>query len=142
MATQTMSIPEIINGVWTKKHITVIVPDTCSLCNTKRGPVKNLKNPSYGSVRRANCPTLGCKEDYESLRKQFEAYKASGNKVIPASFFKPKMDAWKPDTRVGSVPVNARMGSQCSGYCNEWFDYAEPNQPNGKFVCRTCRNRC
>lgn len=47
---------------------------------------------------------------------------------------------WQPDTRVGSVPVGSIVGMTCANkQCNEFFQYAEANQPNGKFLCRRCR---
>lgn len=37
-------------------------------------------------------------------------------------------------------PVRAKTGMRCSGrFCGIYNDYAEPNRPDGSFVCFSCR---
>ena len=140
--TQNWTIPEIVNGNWTKKLIRVTVPNKCSLCSVQRTDVYNVNNKNYGHLIRAKC-TKGCDESYESVRLQAEAYKGvskNGEKVIPTSFFKPKFEPWEPSTRLGTGKTS-QDGMNCSNKaCNEFVPYAESNSACGKkFTCRKCR---
>lgn len=135
--TQTMRIPEIINGNWNGGYVTITVPSICTKCGGKRSAIINVNNKAYGKVTRANC-IAGCNELYEDFRKQGEAYKqAGGGFASPAIYKKLKFDPWIPDTIVGT---GIDDGMNCVGkYCNEYFKYAQPNQSNGTFLCRRCR---
>lgn len=150
-STHSWNIPEIINGVWTKKFIIAIVPANCTKCGTKRSTTYSVNSATYGRIIRAQCTaTTPCNETYEEIRLQHESHKAgkAGTKVspgvtIPKEFFKPKFDPWVPDTRVGTGHDSTK-GMCCTGrYCkghNEFTPYAEANQPDGKsFHCRRCR---
>lgn len=136
--TQSMYIPEIINGTWSRKYITITVPSNCTKCGGKRTSIVYVNNKAYGRISRANC-IAGCNELYEDFRKQAEAYKQAGGGFSSPAIYKAKLkfDPWVPDTIVGS---GIDDGMNCAGkYCNEYFKYAQSNQPNGTFLCRRCR---
>lgn len=151
------NLPEIINGVWSGRMVDYTVPDRCLQCGTLRTWVKNFSTVTYGTIKRAKCGKPGCSgETYEELR----IAAGSNNKnptttsskpatvikdidrAIPLSFFKPKMDPWKPDTRVGAGFTSNDGMICCNSSCKEFVPFAQPNQPDKKtFICRKCRVR-
>lgn len=144
--TQYWSIPEIINGTWSKKLIRVHVPSNCSKCSQMRSDTYFVNNQQYGHLTRAVC-IHGCPETYEDIRLQAEVYKSAGKVVSQVvsnpSFFKGILPEWKPDTRTGTIPVSAKAGMTCANkFCNAYCGMAEPNQPDGKtFICYSCRTQ-
>lgn len=133
---QFWHIPEIVSDTWTNKLIGVKVPAICTKCGAQRDIMRSVRDPKYGHLSRSYC-IKGCKETYEEIRLQAEAYKAGAG---AATSTKLKFDPWVPSTRVGTGHTS-REGMTCNNkICKEFIPYAEPNQKDGKtFLCRRCR---
>ena len=48
---------------------------------------------------------------------------------------------WPSKNQASSKASASVGGMTCSGACHEFNEYAEPNRPDGTYVCYSCRRR-